>query len=220
MEQDLLGLLTAARGGLSGPDLEELTGAPLWEIEEILHTVAGRTFTRRASQWASETGPDVYLLGHEELDTAARSYLGHRLYGFHDRLHSWAATYRAQGWPSGTPEYLLSGYYRLLIFLEDLPRLIGCAGDLARHDRMLDLTGGDAAALAEIRTALDLIAAQAIPDLASALGLACHRDLLTERNTNVPVGLPAVWVTLGQAARAEVLATSITHLVLRSFLSS
>ena len=56
-EQDLLGLLTAARGGLSGPDLEELTGAPLWEIEEILHTVAGRTFTRRASRWAPETGP-------------------------------------------------------------------------------------------------------------------------------------------------------------------
>jgi len=26
-EQDLLGLLTAANGGLSGPDLEELTGA-------------------------------------------------------------------------------------------------------------------------------------------------------------------------------------------------
>src|SRR5262249_11956782 len=37
-EQNLLGLLTAARGGLSGPDLEELTGAGLWEIEEVLHT--------------------------------------------------------------------------------------------------------------------------------------------------------------------------------------
>ena len=50
----MLGLLTAARGGLSGTDLEELTGAPLWEIEEILHAVAGRTFTRRASQLAAE----------------------------------------------------------------------------------------------------------------------------------------------------------------------
>ena len=77
--QDLLGLLTAARGGLSGPDLEELTGAPLWDIEEILHTVAGRTFTRRVSRWTPGTGPEVYLLGHEELQAAASRYLGQRL---------------------------------------------------------------------------------------------------------------------------------------------
>jgi hypothetical protein len=47
--QDVLGLVTAARGGLSGPDIEELSGVPLWEIEQILHTTAGRTFTRRAN---------------------------------------------------------------------------------------------------------------------------------------------------------------------------
>ena len=45
LEQDLLGLLTAARGGLSGEDLHELTGAGLADIEEVLHTVAGRPFT-------------------------------------------------------------------------------------------------------------------------------------------------------------------------------
>ena len=88
--------------------------------------------------------------------------------------------------------------------------MIACASDAARHDRLLDITGGDAAALAEIRTALDLIAAQDAPDLASALCLACHRDLLTDRNTNIPPGLPAVWATLGQVTRAEALATSIT----------
>ena len=172
--------------------------------------MAGRTFTRRASRWAPETGPEVYLLGHEELQAAASRYLGQRLAGYHDRLHGWADTYRARGWPPGTPEYLLSGYYRLLVTLSDLPRMIACAADPARHDRMLDLTGGDAAALAEIRTALDLIAAQDTPDLASALCLAYHRDQLTDRNTNIPAGLPAVWVTLGQVSRAEALATSIT----------
>jgi hypothetical protein len=209
-EQDLLGLLTAARGGLSGADLEELTGAGLWEVEEILHTVAGRTFSRRASQWAPSTGPEVYLLGHEELQAAASHSLGHRLGGYHGRLHAWADAYRAQGWPPGTPEYLLRGYYRLLVTLGDLPRMIACASDPARHDRMLDMTGGDTAAVAEIRTALDLIAAQDAPDLASALSLACHRDLLTDRNTNIPVGLPAVWATLGQVNRAEALAASLT----------
>jgi hypothetical protein len=74
-ERDLLGLLTAARGGLSGQDLHELTGTPLWEIEEILHTTAGRTFTRRGSRWAPATGPEVYLLSHEELQVAASRYL-------------------------------------------------------------------------------------------------------------------------------------------------
>src|SRR5262249_62125120 len=85
-QQDLLGLLTAARGGLSGTDLEELTGAALWEVEEILHTVAGRTFSRRASRWAPGTGPVVYLLGHEALPTAACHDLGRRCDGYRGRL--------------------------------------------------------------------------------------------------------------------------------------
>ena len=34
-EQDLLGLLTAARGGLSGPDLAALTSHPPWKIEDV-----------------------------------------------------------------------------------------------------------------------------------------------------------------------------------------
>jgi hypothetical protein len=59
VEQDLLGLLTAARGGLSSDDLHELTGAGLIEIEEVQHTVAGRTFTRRSQQWAANDGPLV-----------------------------------------------------------------------------------------------------------------------------------------------------------------
>jgi hypothetical protein len=74
IEQDLLGLLTAARGGLSSDDLHELTGAGLVEIEQVLHTVSGRTFTRRSPQWSADD-QWVYLLGHEELDAAARRYL-------------------------------------------------------------------------------------------------------------------------------------------------
>jgi len=211
-EQDLLGLLTAARGGLCGPDLEELTGTPLWEIEQVLHTMAGRTFTRRASQWTADTGPEVYLLGHEELHTAAYRYLGnHRLASYRDRLHGWADTYCARDWPPKTPEYLLSGYFQLLSTIGDLHRMVTCASDLARHDRMLDLTGGDAAALAEIRTALDLVAAQDAPDLADALRLALHRDQLSDRNTNISTWLPVAWAALGLTTRAEALAASITN---------
>ncbi|MFD0033238.1 hypothetical protein ACFVJK_34270 [Streptomyces sp. NPDC127172] len=120
IEQDLLGLLTAARGGLSGPDLRELTGADLVTVEETLHTVAGRTFTRRLATWAGDDGPQVYLLGHEELHNAACHYLGpDRLTCYRDRLHAWADGYRTltagrPPWPLHTPEYLLTGYPRML----------------------------------------------------------------------------------------------------------
>jgi hypothetical protein len=76
IEQDLLALLTAARGGLSGTDLNDLTCAELAEIEDVLHTVARRTFTRRVSTWDPDTGPEVYLLGHDELHNAATQYVG------------------------------------------------------------------------------------------------------------------------------------------------
>ena len=75
-EQDLLGLVTAAGGGLSGADLAALTGWPLWEIEEHLHAVSGRTFNPRASQWQPTIAPEVYVLGHEELQSAATRFLG------------------------------------------------------------------------------------------------------------------------------------------------
>jgi hypothetical protein len=39
-----------------------------------------------------------------------------------------------------------------------------------------------------------------------------NRDYLTDRNTNIPTKLPAVWATHGQHIRAEALATSITYL--------
>jgi tetratricopeptide (TPR) repeat protein len=208
-EQDVLGFLTAARGGLSDSDLEELTGAPLWEIQGILHAATGRSFTSRVRQPALGTGTETYLLGHEELQATAINLLGRRLAGYRDRLHAWAGTYRKKGWPPDTPEYLLGGYFGLLIGLGDLPRMIQCAGDLSRHDRMLDLTGADAAALAEIGTTLDSIADEEAPDLSSALNLAFHRDQIAGRNAHIPQELPAVWAALGRPQRALALARSI-----------
>jgi tetratricopeptide (TPR) repeat protein len=216
VERSLLGLLAAARGGLSGPDLRELTGAGLADIEDVLHTVAGRTFTRRAAEWDPDTGPEVYLLGHEQLQQAATSYVGEPLLtGYRTRLHAWAGTYRtpADGrprWPAGTPEYLLRGYPRMLATTGEVTRLVDLVTDPDRHDRMLDLTGGDVAALTEITTCQDLVLAQPVADLEAMLRLCIRRTNLTDRNTNIPTGLPAVWATLGQLPRAEALALSIT----------
>jgi hypothetical protein len=165
------------------------------------------------STWQPEAGPEVYLLGHEELQATARAYLGdQRLGSYQDRLHAWAQEYRDRGWPPGTPEYLLRGYFQMLTATDDTARLVACATDAARHERMLDITGGDAAALNEVTIALDLVAAQDDPDLAAALALARHRDYLADRNANIPTHVPAVWATLGQHIRAEALAHSITNL--------
>lgn len=211
-EQDLLGLITAAAGGLSGPDLAELTGLSAWEIEEHLHTVSGRTFNREVSQWQPGTSPEVYLLGHDELRQLAVTHLGTtRLHAYLQRLHTWAETYRQQGWPAGTPEYLLRDYYQLLHVSSDLGRVIAFATDPARHDRMLDLTGGDSAALSEITTAQQAILQQPEPDLLAMACLAIHRDNLGQRNANVPARLPAVLAKLGRTQRAEALAGSITE---------
>ena len=66
------------------------------------------------------------------------------------------------------------------------------ATDRARQDRMLDISGGDAAALAEITTAEEFICRQDHPDLTAALNLAMAYDRLTRRNSNIPAKLPAV----------------------------
>jgi hypothetical protein len=107
-EQDVLGLLAASGGGLSARDLAELAEVPLWEVEEILHTVTGRTLQSRPSFFASRGRPDVYLLGHEELQAAATDYLYSRLAGYHERLQTWAEAYRTRKRPSDTPDYLLA----------------------------------------------------------------------------------------------------------------
>jgi hypothetical protein len=201
VEQDLLGLLAAARGGLSGPDLRELTGSGLVAIEDVLHTVVGRTFSRRTAQWDPDTGPEAYLLGHEELQQAATSYIGEpRLAEYRTRLHTWADIYRtpAHGrlpWPAGTPEYLLRGYPRMLSTTGEVARLVDLVTGPDRHDRMLDLSGGDADALAEINTCQDLVLAGPEPDLEAMLRLCIRRTNLTDRNTNIPANLPAVWAT-------------------------
>jgi tetratricopeptide (TPR) repeat protein len=209
-EQVLLGLITAAGGGLSAHDLTELTGCPTWEIEDHLHAVAGRSFKTRPSRWRPDEGPQVYVLAHEELQVSAVTRLGHpRLEGYQSRLHRWANRYKDRGWPAGTPEYLFRGYYRMLHNTGDVSRLVEYALDPARHDRMLGLTGGDSAAMAEINTAQDIICGRDEPDLLALARLAIYRSILMERNTRIPTELPALWARLGYLTRGEALVDSI-----------
>ena len=211
-EQDLLGLLTAAQGGLSGSDLAELTGQPAWQMERELETVTGRSFRARPSAWRPGSRPDVYVVGHEDLQDSAIEFLGSaRLSAYQEQLHAWADRYRERGWPDETPEYLLRGYYRMLEATGNLERMIASATDRDRHDRMMTTSGGDNAAIEEITTALSVIGRSSEPDLATMARLAIIRDYLAGRNTMVPAELPAALAALGQVKRAKALARSIIN---------
>src|SRR5450756_1881819 len=167
---------------------------------------------RLIASWRSPTRERLDT-SHATLREQAAGRLGpDALAGFAGRLHAWADSYRASGWPDDTTEYLLLGYPRMLADAGDAGRLAALAADPARHRRLLAAIGGEAAALAEIAAALALISSSPSPDLLAALRLAWHRDRLTDRNTQVPHQLPVVWVTLGQPLRAEALAWSITRL--------
>lgn len=206
-EQDLLGLITAAGGGLSGPDLAELTGSAEWEIEELLCAVTGRTFSSRTVGRGLPNTPPVYVLAHEQLQQDATRMLGpNRLAAYRQRLHEWASGYRERSWPVSTPEYLLRGYHRLLRETHEIGLLVDSGLDRARHARMLDLTGGDTAALAEVTAAQDTLHAQVEPDLVAITRLAAYRDDILDRNLLIPTKLPEAWSKLGHYARAETLA--------------
>ena len=121
--RELLGLLTAARGGLSGPDLEELSGSsalgdrgdsthhgwtdlhPATEPLGTGHRPGSlSTSPRRTSVWSGSL-PDRPT----SRPPGSPPLLGPHLPG-------------PRAGQQGTPEYLLSGYYALLTDLGDLPR--------------------------------------------------------------------------------------------------
>jgi hypothetical protein len=92
----------------------------------------------------------------------------------------------------------------------DLTRMVELATDAARRDRMLDLTGGDTLAIAEISIVQDAILDGPNPDLPALGRLAVHQNRIADLNTRIPPNLPAVWATLGNPTRGETLAHSIT----------
>jgi hypothetical protein len=209
-DRDLLGIVTAAGGGLSSEDLAYLTGMSTWEVEDHLGAAAGRMFVPRSGLWQSEA--KVYVLGHEELQRQATRFLGaERLDDYRMKLHRWADSYRVRRWPADTPDYLFRGYFRLLQATNDLSKMLVYATDPDRHNRMLDLVGGDTSALAEIAATQEAFLERGFIDLVAISRLAVHRSTLESRNSTIPSNLPSVWAQLGRLSRAEALARSINN---------
>ena len=206
-DQALLGLLTAAGGGLSAADLADLTGATEREVNDHLRTVAGRSFGRREGRYRRDR--EMYVLGHEELHREAVDLLGpRRLAEYRDRVHSWVDDYRKRDWPADSPDYLLSGYHALLVATNDLDRMVTLCTDRLRQDLLCDVSGGDAAALAEIAETRSALMADDDPQLTALLRLAVHRDRLHARATAAPE-LPGLWAEAGFPDRAVALASAL-----------
>jgi hypothetical protein len=216
--RDVLGLVAASGGGLTCADLEELTGRPPYELDALLGGLFGRSVGSRIHAEMSANRPPerVYLFAHETLHAAAERQFGASLNGYRTQLHAWACQYQMRRWPADTPIYLFRGYPRLLAATGDVCRLSALATDRARHNRMLDVTGGDSLGFAELSTATSLLSRDPAPDLCTLLLVALAHDELVDRNRHLPVALPAVWAALGQPTRALALANGIVDLSQRA----
>ncbi|MFD9068479.1 hypothetical protein [Streptomyces lasiicapitis] len=215
--RDVVGLLAAAGGGLSAPDLARLTDTSPRLIERELNAASGRGFRVRAAHWApqnsvAKTDSQVYLLAHEEIQQSAMELLPEaELDVYRERLHAWADSWRRNSWSEETPEYLLRGYTQLLRERGDTARMVLLACDSARHERLWRVSGSDLEALTEIAGAFELIgnAPSAMgPDVDAAVRLAVHRDALHDRTEQLPSELIALWAQIGQIDRAVNLADS------------
>ncbi|MEU7783335.1 hypothetical protein [Amycolatopsis sp. NPDC049159] len=208
----VLGFLVSARGGLSKQDLVELVGlAQERQVRMTLNSVEGRVFSRRPARWNPVESPEVYLLSHENLQTAAADRLGTaEMRGYAERIIEWAEGYRARGWPVSTPQFLLHSYPRILQENGRLSLMVECVTDLARQNRLQRVTEGEAAAQAEVAAAHALATASADPDIVDVLTLTMHRTALRERNARTPDRLPALWARLGEIGHGEALAHSFS----------
>ncbi|MFD2473909.1 hypothetical protein [Amycolatopsis silviterrae] len=209
-QKDLLGFLVAARGGLSSDDLAQLTQRRPRDVERVLNSVASRSFTRRPAHWRPREAPEIFLLGHENLQREAVEAFGGDLSRYREAIDAWAAGHRSAGWPPDTPQFLLRGYFRLVQESGDAAVLADLAGDPARHERLLDVSGGELAAMGELDAARTALLSSGEPDLVRLITLDTYRDNFRDRNKITPVRLPAVWAALGQFDHAVALAQSMT----------
>ena len=148
---DVLGLLTAARGGpLAAADLATLTGSRPWKIRGIIDGEVARVL-----QQVGPPDAPRFTFAHETL-LARCQHHGVDDPGHAHRIQEWAATWRDRGWPTasegehGTPLFLLDTYLQTLY--DDPLRLAALATDLGWVTAAIRTLGVNAV-LAELKAA-------------------------------------------------------------------
>jgi hypothetical protein len=210
---DLVGLITASGGGLTRADLSTLTGRTPHALDTLLLGVFGRSLGRQpardSDQYESDQEP-TYRFAHDTLRALAERELGSAaLAQYRDRLYAWAETFAAADWPVRTPRYFVTGYPRMLTASGDTARISALARDQDRHVFLQRSADTDYAVLSEINAALRLQVTSAVPDLGDVAELVVLREIISTRNSLMPVMLPATWERLGRHEHAEALARSI-----------
>ena len=95
----MLGLVTAAGGGLSAEDLSELTGELPRTVGQVLRAVSGRSFHGQPIP-GQMARPPVFILAHGTLQAeAAQAFGPQHLAACRDQISGWADSYAARGWP-------------------------------------------------------------------------------------------------------------------------
>ncbi|HEY9373322.1 trypsin-like peptidase domain-containing protein [Streptomyces sp.] len=132
LTREVIGLVAAARGSLTVQDFQELTERPEFELRQRIGGPLGRILRR------SERG---YAFAHDTLLVAAQDALGNEVREYDARINTWADGYKAQGWPAGTPDYLLTGYAHQVAALGDRDGAVQLAVDSRRMERIRESVG-------------------------------------------------------------------------------
>lgn len=212
----LLGLLAAARGALAAEDLGEVLEVPPCDVEDKLRTVVSRSLAptrtdllpldvRTAAE--AEQGRQTLVLAHDVLlKTACRDlgkpYLAQRT----DDLHRWAEGYQRENWPAETPNYLLTGYIRLLQDTSDTERLAALVLNPKYQLRLAERSGADVA-LAHLRLIAPGHGDDSLP-LDRAAAAAASREMLLAHVRPLPASVTRTVARLGDTQRARALAVA------------
>ncbi|MFB8041295.1 hypothetical protein ACFC8F_08390 [Streptomyces hydrogenans] len=207
----VLGLLVTARGALSREDLGELLDIGPHAVEERLRTAVGRSLASTRtdllpldvrSEAEAEDGRQTFVLAHSMLHATAYKEIRKR--SRLDRiaeLHAWAREYQAEGWDEETPNYLLTGYTRL-VREQAHERLAGLVLDPRRQLRLV-LRGGADVALGDVESVAPADGEEVAP--ARAAAVAVSRELLRGRVRALPGSVARTVARLGDAGRARAL---------------
>ncbi|MFB8211514.1 hypothetical protein [Streptomyces sp. NPDC056010] len=211
--QQALGLLATARGALTRADLAKILRVRPREVRLRLGTVVSRSLApTRVDHLAldvrtgteAEEDRQAFVLAHDVILRTVCQELGESdLAERRDDLHRWAQAYRDQGWPEDTPNYLLTGYVRLLQEASDTERLDALVLDPCFQLRLAERSGADVA-LAHLRLLVPRHADDAL-SLDRAAAAPVSREMLLGRVRPVPGAVAQAVARLGDTRRGRAL---------------